>query len=397
MKYNFDEIIDRRGTNAVKTDNLNILFGRNDITPLWVADMDFAVLPEITEALHRRLDHPIYGYSTTPDSYWQAVIDWQRERNGFTLERDDLLHVPGIVKGVTYVINFYTRVGDKVVIQPPVYYPFRIVTELSLRKVIENPLRRIDAPDGTLARYEMDLEGLERIFAEEQPKIMVLCNPHNPVGICWKADTLREVAHLAKKYGVIVVSDEIHGDLAHKGHHHLPFATVSDDAAEVAITFGAPTKTFNVAGIVGSWCAVKNPELRKGFFEWMTNCGFAEASMAATITAETAYRHGSEWLAQLMEYLDGNIDFVVDFLEKNIPQIKAIRPEASFLVWLDCRALNLDHDALIHLMVDEAHLAMNDGAMFGSQGTGFMRLNVGCPRSILADALDRMAHAVNSL
>lgn len=394
MKYDFDRIINRRGTNAVKTDYMNPLFGRDDLTPLWVADMDFAVLPEITEALKRRFDHPIYGYSTTPDSYWQAIIDWQRDRNAFQLCRDDLIHVPGIVKGVTYVINFYTHMGDKVVIQPPVYYPFRTVTQLSLRKVIENPLRRIDNSDGSVLRYEMDLDGLEQIFAEEKPKMMVLCNPHNPIGICWDTDTLREVARLAKKYGVIVISDEIHGDLAHKGHRHTPFATVSPEAAEVAITFGAPTKTFNVAGIVGSWCAVKNSILRKDFFEWMTNSGFAEASMAATITAETAYRHGGEWLAQLMDYLADNIEFVVNFLETSIPAIKAIRPEASFLIWLDCRQLGLNHDELIHLMVDEARLAMNDGAMFGSQGDGFMRLNIGCPRSILADALRRMANAV---
>ncbi len=382
-KYDFDKVIERRGTGAVKYDGLSELFGDADLTPLWVADMDFEVCPCITDALHQRFSHHIFGYPRTPESYWPAVIDWLRRRHGLEVAAEELAFVPG-----AYALNFFTRPGDAVVIQPPVYHPFRIVTEGNGRRVVENPL--VEMPDGM---YRMDLDGLEKIFAEERPAMMILCNPHNPVGIQWDAETLRHVASLARRYGVKVISDEIHGDLMLYGARHIPFCSVSDDAAAVSITFGAPSKTFNIPGLVSSWMIVRNPELRKEFYDWMAVNEFSAPTFTATVATEAAYRNGEEWMTELLEYLQGNIDAVIDFVDRSMPGVRAVRPQASFLVWLDFRGLGLSHDELLERMLKKARLALNDGAMFGHQGTGFMRLNVAKPRAELLKDMTRMAQA----
>ena len=387
-KYDFDKVIERRGTGAVKYDGLSELFGDADLTPLWVADMDFEVCPCITDALHQRFSHHIFGYPRTPESYWPAVIDWLRRRHGLEVAAEELAFVPGVVRGIAYALNFFTRPGDVVVIQPPVYHPFRIVTEGNGRRVVENPL--VEMPDGM---YRMDLDGLEKIFAEERPAMMILCNPHNPVGIQWDAETLRHVASLARRYGVKVISDEIHGDLMLYGARHIPFCSVSDDAAAVSITFGAPSKTFNIPGLVSSWMIVHNPELRKEFYDWMAVNEFSAPIFTATVATEAAYRNGEEWMTELLEYLQGNIDAVIDFVERSMPGVRAVRPQASFLVWLDFRGLGLSHDELLERMLKKARLALNDGAMFGHQGTGFMRLNVAKPRVELLKDMARMAQA----
>lgn len=387
-RYDFDSVIDRHGTGAIKVDALQQLFGRADITPLWIADMDFPVCPDIVEALRKRFDHPVYGYGCPSDSYWQSIIDWLDNRHGFKVSREELLFVSGVVCGLAYAVNYFTSKGDGIIIQPPVYHPFKMVIEGNGRRVLANPL--IETPDGF---YRMDLEGLERIMAEEHPRMMVLCNPHNPIGIQWDAGTLRCVARLARKYGVIVVSDEIHGDLMLYGREHYPFATVSDDAAAVAVTLGAPSKTFNIPGVVSSWIIVKNPELRTGFYQWMESNHFCEPTFAAVVATEAAYRHGEPWLEQLLDYIEGNIAAVEEALAVE-PRIKAVRPQASFLVWLDCRGLGLSHDELIDLFVNKARMALNDGTMFGAEGDGFMRLNVASPRSVVLDSISRLLSSV---
>lgn len=389
-KYNFDTVIDRCGTCAMKYDALNELFGRDDISPLWIADMEFAASPAIQGALLRRYEHPVYGYASTPDSYWNSIQAWLRRRHGFEARREELTFVPGVVRAIAYALNFFTRPGDKVLIQPPVYHPFRNVTEGNGRVIVENPL--IPTPDGS--SYMMDLPGLEKAFATERPKMMILCNPHNPAGIQWSLDTLAKVAELARRYGVIVVSDEIHGDLMLYGRPHIPFLSAGPDAEAVGIAFGAPSKTFNIPGLVSSWAVVRNPELRTPFYHWLEVNEFSAPNFTATVGTEAAYNYGEDWLDELLPYIEGNIAAVEKFFAENCPAIKPMRPQASFLVWLDCRGLGMEQDELVDLFVNHAHLALNSGTMFGSQGAGFMRLNVAHPRAQLIKALESLSHAV---
>lgn len=390
-KYDFDRLIDRHGTYATKYDGLDQMFGRHDVTPLWIADLDFAVCPDITAALRHRLEHPVLGYSAAPDSYWESIIEWQRKRHGFEINRDEICFIPGVVKGIGLAINYFSAKGDKIVIQPPVYHPFRMVIEGNERVVVENPL----VFDGE--NYSMDLAGLAEVIRREKPKMMILCNPHNPIGIQWDKETLAEVGRLCREAGMVVVSDEIHGDLMLEGRRHIPFVDSSEDSREVAVTLGAPSKTFNIPGLVSSWMVVKSPELRKGFYHWLEVNEFNAPVLVSSIGAEAAYRHGEEWLDEMLGYVQENIDFVEKYVEDNIPMVKSVRPQASFLVWLDFTALGLSQQQLMDLLVNEAHVALNDGSMFGRQGVGFMRLNVGTPRSVLKDALDHIASAVKVL
>lgn len=390
MNYDFSKIIDRTHDATCKYGMLAQEFGRTDLTPLWIADMDFEVCPAITDAIMERIGkHRIYGYTMPCHDYWQSIINWQRKRHGFHIATDEITFIPGIVKGIALAVNFFTKPGDKILIQEPVYHPFRRVAAGNNRRIVVNRLQR--TPQGFFA---MDLDGLERAMREHKPKMMILCNPHNPIGIAWDKDTLRRVAALAREHGVIVVSDEIHGDLMLYGHSHEAFASVSDDAAAVSVTFGAPSKTFNIAGIVSSWCVVKNPDLRKPFFSWLDTNEFNEVNFVSMVATQAAYEHGEEWLDQCLAYIEANIAFVEDFCNANLPGVKPIRPQSSFLVWLDCTALGLQHDALIDLFVNKAHLALNDGLMFGEPGNGFMRLNVATPRSVLSTALQQLKVAL---
>ena len=387
-KYNFDTVIDRRGTSSMKYEGLDAVFGRHDVSPLWIADLDFAVCPDIVKTLRQRLDHPILGYFACPDSYWNAVMSWLERRHGLKTEREQLAFIPGVVKGIGYAVNFFSRPGDRIVIQPPVYHPFRIVIEGNGRQVVENPL----VFDGD--NYTMDLDGLEEVITREKPTMMILCNPHNPIGIQWSAETLARVAAICRSHGVIVVSDEIHGDLVLYGKPHIPFVDVSDDARAVGVTLGAPSKTFNIPGLVSSWVLVKDPELRRDFFHWLEVNEFSAPMMISALGAEVAYTHGEQWLDEMVGYVEDNIDFAVNFVDRHIPGVRIIRPQASFLLWVDFRGLGLSQNELMDLLLDKAHIALNDGTMFGAQGLGFARLNVGTPRSVLATALEQIREAV---
>ena len=351
--------------------------------------MDFKVCPEITAALQQRIAHPIYGYSRPGESYWESIISWLDRRHGFRVGRDELTFVPGVVKGIAFALNFFTCRGDKVVIQPPVYHPFRMVIEGNDRIVCPNPLRR--TADGG---YEMDLEGLERVFAEEKPKMMVLCNPHNPIGLQWERETLARVGELALKYGVLVISDEIHGDLMLHKRPHYPFADCGEACAKVSVTFGAPSKTFNIPGLVSSWCVVKNPEIRNPFFHWLEVNEFNATTFVSTIGTEAAYTCGEPWLEEALLYIQENIAMMEEFVEERLPGIRMVRPQASFLVWMDFNGLNLSHEELVDLVVNHAGLALNDGEMFGAEGHGFMRVNVATPRCELREALERLEAAL---
>lgn len=390
-KYDFDTIIDRRGTSAIKYEWLDGMFGRHDVSPLWIADLDFAVCPDIVNGLRRRLDHPILGYYACPDSYWNSLSEWLMRRHGMKTSREEMTFIPGVVKGIAYCVNFFTKKGDKILIQPPVYHPFRLVIEGNGREVVENPL----IFDGNT--YKMDLEHLATTIERERPKIMILCNPHNPIGIQWDRDTLAEVAAICRKAGVKVVSDEIHGDLMLYNRRHIPFIDSCDDAREVGIMLGAPSKTFNIPGLVSSWMIIKNPALRSEFFNWLEINEFSAPMMISVLGAEEAYNHGEQWLVEMLKYVEGNLEFAIDYVERNIPGVKIVRPEASFLVWVDFRGLGLCQKELMDMLLDKAHIALNDGTMFGKQGEGFARLNIGCPRTVLADALDHIRTAVGAV
>lgn len=388
--YDFGKVIDRTGTGALKTDVLGERYGRDDLLPLWVADMDFATPPFIIEALRRRLDHPILGYTVEPPAYRRAIIDWQRRLHGQEIRGEWLSFIPGIVKGIGMVVNLFTAPGDKVIIQPPVYHPFRIVPEENGREVVWNPL--IETPEGN---YRMDLDGLDRLAADPRAKLLILCNPHNPGGTVWSQDTLRRVAEIATRHGLLVISDEIHADMTLWGKRHTPFASVSDEAAACSITFAAPSKTFNIPGVVSSYSIVPDNALRERFYGWLKANEFDEPTLFAPIATIAAFSdEGDRWRREMLAYVEDNIRFVEEYCAKHIPAIKPRRPDASFLVWLDCRALGLSHDELIALFVDGARLALNDGEMFGPGGEGFMRLNVATARTKLRLALDALRQAV---
>lgn len=390
-KYDFDIPVERRGSGCLKHDGLLQFYSRQDLTPMWVADMDLPVADEITEALRLRTLHPVYGYPVVPDSFWRYLLAWQRKRHGFTLLRNQVIFIPGIVKGIGILINFFTSKGDGIVIQPPVYHPFKRLIDGNGRKCIENPLIPVDGG------YEMDLKGLEKIFKDEHPKMMILCNPHNPIGIQWEESTLREVAALAARYDVIVVSDEIHGDLMLQGRAHTPYLACGEDAVKTGIMLAAPSKTFNIPGMVSSWCAIKNPDLSRPFFEWMEVNEFCAPTEMAMIATEAAYRNGESWLDQALAYIESNVDFTVDFLAENAPELKVIKPQASFMVWIDFRALGLSEDKLHQLLENDAHIAVNYGSAFGKEGEGFARVNVAAPRAVIEDALRRLVSAINNL
>lgn len=391
ISYNFDKTVERHGTDALATDVLQTRYGRSDLLPLWVADMDFETPQFITDALRRRLDHSIFGYTVEPKDYRPALIDWIRSRHGWNVESEWLSYIPGIVKGIGMAINVFVKADEKVIIQPPVYHPFRLTTLGNKREVVYNPLREMPDSD----TYEMDFDNLAEVV-DGKCRMLILANPHNPGGVVWGRDTLKQLASFCHKHNIIVLSDEIHCDMALWNNRHTPFATVSDEAAQCSITFGAPSKTFNIAGIVSSYSIIPNPELRSKYYGWLEANELNEPTLFSPIATIAAFREGDEWRRQMLNYVEGNIDYVVDFFKTNIPQIHPWRPQASFLVWLDCRGLGLTHEELVDLFVNKARLALNDGAMFGKEGTGFMRMNVGCPRSKLEVALKRLADAVKN-
>lgn len=388
MTYDFDKIIDRHGTGALALDVLQERYGKADLMPLWVADMNFATPQFITDAMKRRLDHSLFGYTVVPKDFWPTVTRWIEAHHQWTVREEWMRFVPGIVKGIGFVVNVFVKPDEKVIIQPPVYHPFRLTPTGNGREVVMNPLIRHD--DGS---YSMDFDNLAEV-ADDKCRLLILSNPHNPAGIVWDEETLRRLAHFCAERGIIVISDEIHCDMALFGNRHHPFASVSEEAAQCSITFGAPSKTFNIAGIVSSYCIVPNEDLRNRLFSWMAANELDEPHIFAPIATMAAFNEGEEWRRQMLHYIEGNIMFVEEYLKENLPQIKPLRPQASFLVWLDCRGLRLQHDALVHLFVDEAGLALNDGEMFGKGGEGFMRMNIASPRAVLREALGRLKDAV---
>ena len=387
-QYDFDKIIDRRGSGSIKVDAVEKVFGKAGLMPMWVADMDFETPDFIVDALKERMEHPIFGYTAEPEDFRPAIMDWVYEHHGWKIESSWISYIPGIVKGIAMAVNALLEKDDKIIIQPPVYHPFRLVPQKNGHEVVFNPLREM--PDGS---YEMDFDNLAAV-CDDKCKMLILSNPHNPAGIVWPRETLEKLADFCHEKGLIVISDEIHCDMALFGNKHIPFASVSEKAASCSITFGAPSKTFNIAGIVCSYAVVPNEVLRKNFYSWIEANEFGSAPLFSPIATIAAFRKGEDWRKQMLAYLESNIELVESFCKERIPQIKPLRPQASFLIWLDCRVLGLDHDSLISLFIERAGLALNDGEMFSPGGQGFMRLNIGCPRETVKAALLKLEQAV---
>ncbi|MBI2865715.1 MAG: pyridoxal phosphate-dependent aminotransferase [Chloroflexi bacterium] len=389
MKYDFDRVIDRRGTCSAKWDGLLEAYGDEDVLPMPVADMDFRCPPAVIEALKKRAEHGIFGYANKPPSYFQAIVDWMLRRHGWQMEKDWLAHSPGVVPGLNLVVLALSHPGDKILVQSPVYYPFFNVIRNNGRQIVDSPLK---VDDG---RYAMDLEDLEGKF-DPRVKMLILCSPNNPTGTVWATEDLIGVSEFCLRHHVTVVSDEIHSDLVYKGAKHTPTASLSPEFAQNTITFIAPSKTFNLPGLSTSVAIIPNPRLRDLYSNMLQNVG-SGANVFGVVGLEAAYRYGEDWLEELLEYLGGNVDFLVSFVQERIPKVKVRRPQATYLMWLDCRGIGVDPASVQEFMVKRAKVGLNDGAAFGPGGVGFLRMNIACPRRVLEEGLRRIEEAVNSL
>lgn len=379
VNFDFDQTISREGTASVKYDGRAAYFGTADVTPLWVADMDFAAPPAVIAALAARAAHPIYGYTHYPNSLYDALIAWMRQHHGWSVEREWIVMCPGVVPSLHAAVTAFTRAGEGVIVQPPVYFPFFSAVTTSARRLIENPLRLTDG------RYQIDFEHLEQCAANGA-KLLLLCSPHNPVGRVWRHNELAGILRIARQYQLVVVSDEIHADLVYPDQRHTVLATLANEADRL-ITAMAPSKSFNIPGLGLSCLIISNPELRKAMNDVFTSMHVSASNPFSIAAFEAGYRDGGAWLDALMTYLQTTRDFVLDYARQYLPGIEPIAPQGTYLVWLDCRGLRLDDTALRDFFVYQARLGMNPGIVFGTGGSGFMRLNIASPRHIIAAAL----------
>ena len=389
MKYNFDEIVPRKHTDCLKYDNVMEIFGTEEILPMWIADMDFKTPDFIVNAIRKRLDHELLGYSYCCRRWKPAIRSWVSRRYGWEINDEEIGFVGGIVPAISFALQCFTKVGDKVMIQPPVYHPYHHVTHDLERTLVMNPLKLVDG------QFEIDFVEFEEKVKD--CKLFLLCNPHNPGGRVWKKEELARMCEICAKYNVLVISDEIHCDMALKGYKHVPFATCCDKAKDICITFMAASKTFNIAGLKSSYHIIQNPEIRQQYNEFLRKSELDTAHVFATGPVATAYEQGEDWVEQMLEYVEANIDYMELYLKDNMPKMGMIRPQASFLVFLDARGLGLPHDKLVEFFIREAKVGMNDGAMFGEEGSGFMRMNLGCPRSVLEKALRQIKEAYDKI
>lgn len=388
MSFDFDQAIERNGTASVKFDGRTGYFGTADVTPLWVADMDFAAPPAVTAALAARAAHPVYGYTLYPDAAYQAVIDWMRQRHGWRVERDWIVMCPGVVPTLYAAVQAFAAAGEGVIVQPPVYFPFFSAVTDPGRRLIQNPLKL----DG--AHYHFDFDQFEQCAADGA-KLLLLCSPHNPVGRVWQRDELAQLLAIARRYDVVVLSDEIHADLVYRGQTHTPLALLAGESDRI-ITAVAPSKTFNIPGLGLSCLIAPDPELRHAV-QHVFSLLHVSASNPFSLTAfEAAYRDGASWLDALMDYLKITHDAVVAYCDEQLPGIRVIPAQGTYLLWLDCRALGMTDVQLQAFFVQDAQVGMNPGSVFGQGGSGFMRLNLASPRRVIMAALERIQSALNA-
>jgi cysteine-S-conjugate beta-lyase len=385
----FDNVIDRCGTESMKWIYPRQVLGVPDAIPMWVADMDFESPPAVIDALRRRVEHGVFGYPLVPPSLFEAVIAWMRRRHGWAIEKGWISMTPGIVAALNYGVRAFTRPGDPVLIQTPVYHPFYYAIENNGRRVVRNPLRF----DGR--RYTMDLDDL-RSKIDAPGRMLILCSPHNPVGRVWEREELEALGRIAVERDLIVIADEIHHDLVFRGHRHHVFAALAPELAQQTVTCIAPSKTFNIAGLTTAAVVATNPDLLKKFEEEAERSGFDLGNALGIVAFEAAYRHGEAWLDELLPYLEGNADLIERFVAERLPGVRFIRPEGTYLALLDGRGLGLEPGKLSDFFLHQCRVYFTDGAIFGPELEGFIRLNFGCPRSVLVEALERIERALRS-
>ncbi|MFZ4522577.1 MAG: MalY/PatB family protein [Bacteroidales bacterium] len=389
MKYNFDKLIDRTQTSSVKYDLRQTIFGKSDVIPMWVADMDFETPGFIRDAVIHRASHPVYGYTFRDKDYYQPVVDWMQSHHDWAITSDDIVFCPGVVPALNFAVLAFTKPGDKIIVQVPVYPPiFRSVLDHD-RQLSENQLVPSESS------YQIDFDLLEE--QAKDAKLLILCNPHNPVGRCWNRLELERIAKICLENKVVVFSDEIHADLVMPGFRHQTFAGLSPDVAEITLTAHAPSKTFNLAGLATSSVIISNPLLRKSFSQVIGNMRMGMGNLFGNIASTAAYLHGEPWRLQLIDYLHENIEVTERFIRENIPALKMFRPEGTYLIWLDFRNYGIDDLTLKHKLIHEAGVGLNPGTEFGPGGEGFMRMNIACPRSTLTNALGQMEKLLSGL
>ncbi|AFH42667.1 pyridoxal phosphate-dependent aminotransferase [Fervidicoccus fontis] len=385
---NFDKIVERRGTGSEKWDFLSRTFGSDDLIPMWIADMDFQSPKPVIDAIIKRAEHGIFGYTDLTEEYYETVVNWFERRYKWSIKREWIVYTPGVIPAISTAIATFTNPGDKIIVQPPVYYPFFRSVESNGRRILANPLVLHDK------RYEMNFRDLEEKAKDPRARMIILCNPHNPVGRVWRKEELERLGEIAIENNLIVVSDEIHSDIRYPGISFKNFASISEELADISITCTSPSKTFNLAGIKASNIIVPNRKMREMFRSSLEAMGISKPNVFAEEAVKAAYREGEGWLNDMLNYLKGNLDFLKRFVEENMPEVEVIEPEGTYLVWMDFRKVESDPKKLERLMRDIAKVALDEGYIFGSGGEGFERINIACPRSMLERALVQIADAV---
>lgn len=389
-KYNFDEIVPREGTNCIKYDAREKMFGNGSVLPLWVADMDFRTPDFIADAVKKRAEHEIYGYTFKPDSYFSSIVGWMKRRHNWEIQKEWISFSPGVVAGLTLAVETFSKPGDEVIVQPPVYFPFFDTVKGTKRKMVENPLKLKNG------RYTFDFDDLKSKISENT-RLLLLCNPQNPGGMVWTKEELQELSDICLENKIMVISDEIHSDLIFNGYKHTPFATLSEEAAQNCMICMAPSKTFNVAGLSTSLVIIPNKTLFNRYERTMGVGHLGMGNIFGSVALEAAYTHGDEWLEQMLVYLWDNFRLLDDFFKNRLPKVKVIKPEATYLVWLDFTAYGMNDTKLLKFVVEQAGVGLNNGGKFGAGGDGWLRINIGCPRSILKEALESLGKAFAQL
>ena len=387
--YNFDELIDRTNTNCIKYDARSHFFGNSEVLPLWVADMDFKTPDFIVGAIKKRAEHEVFGYTFRPESYNQSIVGWLKRRHNWEIKPEWISFSPGVVAGLTLAIEAFSKPGDGVILQPPVYFPFFDSIKGTGRELIENPLKLENG------RYQFDLEDLKQKITPKT-KLLLLSNPHNPGGMAWNSDELSALAQICLDNKILIISDEIHSDLIFPGFKHTPLAGISEEIAQNCVVLMAPSKTFNTAGLTTSFLVIPNKRHFAAYERVMRLPHLHMGNIFGTVALEAAYTHGDEWLAQLMDYLLENYNLLERFFRENLPQVNVMKPEATYLIWIDFSALGLSDEVLNQKLID-GNVGLNRGVQFGKQGSGFMRINIGCTRATLLEALERIKKVFQEL